>query len=74
MSHSSNLPLLSHPAFSQVFGAALNQLVPGNRRFPDAPIYCENELPQYGGELCARVATVCDLETERMLCMGCFRG
>jgi hypothetical protein len=68
------LPLVPTPAFPQVFSQATAVVYSTVRRFPDAPIYCERELPEYGGELCHRIASVCEVETELSLCMGCFRG
>jgi hypothetical protein len=67
------LAVLSSPEFPQVFSQAITHIFTRVRRFPDAPIYCQNELPEYGGELCARIAVVSSLETEQQLCMGCFR-
>lgn len=61
-----------HPVFARIF-REFTQVQSSVRRF-NAPIYCQNELPEYGGERCARVAVVSDLETEQALCMGCFRG
>lgn len=72
MAHST-LPALPPLSFPQVFSPATAEVFLPRRRF-DAPIYCENELPEFGGEVCARVAVVTSLETEQSLCMGCFRG
>ncbi len=66
MAHA-NITVLTHPSFPQVLTPALHQLVPSLRRF-DAPIYCEYELPEFGGELCARVATIHHLDTHTDCC------
>ena len=76
---SQTVPPLSnslHPVFARifqnVFPAAVESVYFPVRR-SDAPIYCEVELEQFGGEKCARIATVTDLESEKPMCLGCFR-
>jgi hypothetical protein len=58
-----------HPIFAQIFHQFTAAQLTLSRR-SEAPIYCEYELPRFGGEKCGKVAVVTNLETEQEMCLG----
>lgn len=81
MSASNLPPSLStgqlHPAFARIFEGIFPQAIQQSLapvRRSEAPVYCEYELPEFGGERCARVATVHHLEASMDCCLKHFEA
>ena len=62
-----------HPIFARIFGEFTQAQVNLSRR-SEAPIYCEYELPQFGGEKCAKVAVVHHLDSNLDCCLKHFEA